>query len=79
MSRDTERLLAEALALPPAERANLAARLLASLEPTEGTPEEIEAAWDEEIERRLASMEAGEKMVPWDEVRNDALARLRRR
>src|SRR5690606_21398346 len=68
MSREAKRLLAESLSLPATERAELAARLLASLEPAEGTPEEIEAAWDEEVERRLASMEAGEKMIPWEDV-----------
>ena len=35
----------------------------------EGTPEEIARAWDAEIERRIADLEAGStKSIPADEV-----------
>lgn len=44
-----------ALGLPPRERAQLAQRLLASLE----RDSEVEAAWGEEIGRRVAALEAG--------------------
>ena len=43
-------------------------------EPTDGTPEEIEAAWAEEIELRIAAVERGEsKLIPYEEV----MSRLR--
>lgn len=53
------------------------AALLASLEPAKGTPSELAAAWDEELGRRLASVDAGETFESWDAVRERALARLR--
>ena len=55
-----------ALELAPEERAEVAARLLESLEPEEGTVEEIEQAWLEEIERRL---DDGGPGVAWSDVR----------
>lgn len=58
MTRDA--LLQEALKLPHAERADLAAVLLASLdeEPAESL-EEVEKAWAAEIERRARRVLAG--------------------
>jgi putative addiction module component (TIGR02574 family) len=50
-----ERLEAQALALTPGERATLAQRLLASLD----KDAEIEEAWAEEVERRIAEVESG--------------------
>jgi putative addiction module component (TIGR02574 family) len=39
--------------------------------------EEVEAAWDEEIERRVRQIESDEvKTIPWEEVRAKAYARL---
>lgn len=53
--------------LPPEERAQLAEDLLASLQ-EDGNPE-IEAAWDEEICKRLDEIERGvAKLVPAEEV-----------
>ena len=60
----------QALRLPLKERSELAHRLLASLdgEPEE-SPEAIARAWDEEISRRVADMDAGRtKWIPADEV-----------
>lgn len=52
--------------LPPEDRVRLAEALLASVE--EINPE-VEAAWDEEIKRRLAEIETGTaKLVPAAEV-----------
>jgi hypothetical protein len=48
-------IAAAALELPPAERAQLAQRPLASLE----RDPDMEAAWDEEIGRRLAEFDEG--------------------
>lgn len=62
----------KALALSPEDRARLAEELLASLQ--EGRDPAVEAAWDEEIRRRLAEVESGSaKLVPavevFDEIR----------
>lgn len=59
--------------LVPEDRARLAEELLASLE---GDLEpEVDAAWDEELRKRVAEVESGAvKLVPADEV----FARVRR-
>jgi putative addiction module component (TIGR02574 family) len=70
-----EELESQALQLSPQERGKLIHRLIVSLEgePKE-SPEAIAKAWDEEIARRVADMEAGRtKWIPADEV----MARLR--
>jgi putative ABC transport system substrate-binding protein len=70
MDTELEKLEAEALKLAPGERAALAQRLLASLE--EDT--EIEEAWAQEVERRIAEVESGAvQLIPIEE----ALARVR--
>ena len=59
--------------LAPEDRARLAEELLASLEI--GLEPEVDAAWDEEIRRRIAEVENGTaKLIPADEV----FARVRR-
>ena len=60
-------LIHEALQLSLEERADVAAELLASLEPADA---EIEAAWATEIERRARRVLAGESSgTVWAEVR----------
>lgn len=45
----------------------------------DGTPEEIESAWAEEIERRIAARERGEvELIPAEVVMAEMRARLRR-
>ena len=61
---------AEALQLSAEEKVRLADHLLASVS---GDPH-IEDAWAEEVERRLAEVEAGAPLVPLEE----AVARARR-
>ncbi len=70
MSLALEKLETEALRLSPEERGELIHRLIVSLEgETEDTPEAVARAWDEEIARRVADMEAGRtEWVPFDEV-----------
>ncbi|MCD4749539.1 MAG: addiction module protein [Thermoanaerobaculales bacterium] len=69
MVDQAKHLLDEALQLPEAQRAEMAAVLLRSLEGLE--EEGVEQAWSKEIERRLAEIDAGEvEMVPWDQVRS---------
>jgi putative addiction module component (TIGR02574 family) len=75
MSPNVEKLFREASDLPEADRAELAGRLLDSLE-TE-RDEGVEAAWAEEIERRIRQIDSGEvKTIPWEEVRAKLYARL---
>ena len=52
-----EEILRAALALPPDERAMLADRLLVSLDPP--NQKQIDAAWAEEIERRIREIDDG--------------------
>jgi putative addiction module component (TIGR02574 family) len=70
MASNLEQIEALALALPVKQRGELAHRLIVSLDgEPEGTPEEIAKAWDEEIARRVADMEAGRtKWIPAEEV-----------
>ncbi len=70
MGNMIEELEAQALKLTPEERSELAHRLIVSLdgEPEE-TPEAIAKAWDEEIARRVADMEAGRtEWIPAEQV-----------
>ena len=61
-----ERLIKQALDLPPDERARVAERLLSSLEP-ELSP--IDLLWALEAEDRLDAYERGEiKAIPAEEV-----------
>ena len=70
MPSNVDLLEAEALQLPPADRARLVERLIASLDADPG----VEAAWAEEIERRNAEIESGAvALVPGP----DALAELK--
>lgn len=75
MAASLEELENLAMQLPLKERSELAHRLIVSIDRApEGTPEEIAKAWDEEISRRVADMEAGRtRWTPADEV----MARLR--
>lgn len=81
MTSRTQELLREALTLPIAERADVAAELLASLDDV-GTEDaaEVEAAWAAEIERRARRVMTGESAgTPWEDVRRRAEAELSRR
>src|SRR5262249_38089432 len=68
MDRDFERLLAEALKLPPEARAALAGSLIDSLD-TDVDPG-AEAAWAAEIARPIPELAEGRaKGSPWEEAR----------
>jgi putative addiction module component (TIGR02574 family) len=68
MAKDPARLLEEALKLSPEARAALAASLLESLD--DQVDEGAEAAWAEEIAKRLRELDAGAVTpVPWSEAR----------
>ncbi len=69
-----DEIMSAALALPPGARAMLADHLLESLDGPD--QKEIDAAWAEEIERRIRAIDEGRvKLIPGDEV----LAELRSR
>jgi putative addiction module component (TIGR02574 family) len=79
MSLPLERLEAEALELPARERAQLAHRLIASLDEATDDPAEVERAWEEEIRRRLAELEAGTaELIPAEQVFAELRTRPRR-
>lgn len=72
-----EELSARAKSLPVEDRARLAEELLDSLH--DGADADAEAAWDREIERRVAEIEAGTvKLVPAEEVHAQASRLIRR-
>jgi putative addiction module component (TIGR02574 family) len=69
MSPVISQLLEQAMRLPDQERGGLAARLIDSLDPATGD-DEVEMAWDGEIQGRLADLDAGRvQPVPWPEAR----------
>jgi putative addiction module component (TIGR02574 family) len=78
MSPETEELLKKALSLAPEARADLASSLIDSLDPT--VDEDVEAAWQQEIARRVEELESGRvKTIPWTEVRRRGQELLRQK
>ena len=75
MPRNVAELFAEARELSETDRTELAGRLL---ETVDGEPDaDVQAAWAEEIERRIRQLDSGEvKTIPWEEVRARLYARL---
>ncbi|WP_437711718.1 addiction module protein [Sorangium sp. So ce448] len=72
---DVENVLVAALRLSAEDRAAVAAALIRSLDETEQRTGEVEAAWAEEIQQRLADVDAGVVTpVPWPEARRRILA-----
>lgn len=66
MSDLVDELARKARALPPEERVRLAEELLATVHEVDP---EVEAAWHEEIKRRIAEIDSGKaKLVPAEEV-----------
>ena len=66
MSSLIDELSRKAWSLPPEERIRLAEELLSSVQDSD---EEIEAAWADEIKRRLDEVESGTaKLIPAEEV-----------
>jgi putative addiction module component (TIGR02574 family) len=80
MGLPLKQLEAEALELPMRERAQLAHRLIVSLdEDAEDDPIEVERAWEDEIRRRLAEVDAGTaELIPAEEVFAELRSRARR-
>jgi putative addiction module component (TIGR02574 family) len=73
MSTEAIKLLEDAMKLSEADRADLAACLLASVEQADFPAPD--AAWEAEIKRRLDAIDAGHaKLIPWDEARRRIFA-----
>ena len=89
MGNEARQLLEAALALPKDERADLADKLLASIEDdvsdtdmfgTQEADPAVEKAWADEITRRAERALRGEtKGVPWETVRDETRAMLDRK
>jgi putative addiction module component (TIGR02574 family) len=76
MIEEVSAILRKALTLPPEARADIANALLESLD--QSPPEEnVEAAWSEEIQRRIEDIDSGKmQLIPYEEVRRRLLARV---
>lgn len=76
MAASKDDIYRTAMALPAAERADLIAALLDSLD--RNVEEGVEEAWRVEIDRRARELEVGAvKSIPWDMVK-ERLARAQR-
>ena len=74
MNTQSQELLQNALALPEAERAEIAASLIRSLDSE--TDEDVDAAWAGEIQRRVEAIDRGEaRLIPWDDVMQELRGR----
>jgi len=68
MIAKAERVLADALRLPPRARTTIAGNLILSLD--RSADSDVEAAWATEIDRRLDNFETSKRAaVSWDEVK----------
>lgn len=77
MSTLVDELSARARTLSAEDRARLAEELLESLQGEADA--DAEAAWDQEIERRVAEIEAGVvRLIPAEEVHAEARRLIRR-
>ena len=74
MASTLDAVLGEAMAMSDRDRADLAAHLIASLDPDPDIdPDEVEAAWAVEIDDRLSRVDAGEPTIEWSVVRRQLL------
>lgn len=68
MTQAAQKLLADALQLPSEDRGELIALLIESLET--GSDADADAAWSDEIARRLKEIDDGQvEMIDWSEAR----------
>lgn len=75
MAMDFKEILHEAAGLPERDRATLAGLLIESLDPEPDA--DVEAAWADEVRRRVAELDAGTvATVPWEDVKKELFARL---
>lgn len=68
MERNLNELFQQAVQLPERDRATLAGLLIETLDPV--SEPDVEAAWSEEIKRRVAEIDAGAvELIAWEDVR----------
>lgn len=68
MTDAAEKILQDAMSLNQAERAELAAKLIDTLEP--GSDADYATAWQAEIDQRLGDLDNGTvRCIPWDQAR----------
>jgi putative addiction module component (TIGR02574 family) len=73
VERNLKQVFQEAVQLPEQDRATLAGLLIETLYPV--SEPDAEAAWSEEIKRRLAQVDAGTvELISWEEVRAELFA-----
>jgi putative addiction module component (TIGR02574 family) len=78
MAKDVTALFRDASELPERDRATLAGLRIESLE-ADAEPD-VQAAWSDEIQRRVADLDAGNvETIPWEEARRRLLDRLNAR
>jgi putative addiction module component (TIGR02574 family) len=78
MGSEAQKILEDAMALSPDERAALAHELLASLDTEHGPG--VDEAWAAEITRRAERVLAGESRgVPWETAKREVRAVLSRK
>ena len=82
MSRDAKLVLEAALALPVKKRANIAYRLIRSLDGPDPTPAEqakIDAAWAVELDRRNKEIDEGKaELIAFEDVMAEVRQMLKR-
>lgn len=68
MARSARELFEEAMKLAPRERATLMRLLIDTLDSE--SDEGVDEAWRNEVERRMAELDAGAvESIPWEELR----------
>jgi putative addiction module component (TIGR02574 family) len=68
MNNSVEHIIEQALQIPPKERAIIAERLISSLE--REVDFEVEAAWQKEVQQRIADVDNGNAVcIPWEEAK----------
>jgi putative addiction module component (TIGR02574 family) len=68
MVEEARKIVERALKMPARERAEIAQRLLESLDLQMDT--DVESAWQSEVERRISELDSGQvACIPWEEVR----------
>jgi putative addiction module component (TIGR02574 family) len=73
MTQQASELLQKALSLSEEERAELAGSLIENATADEAA----EAAWNQEIARRIEDLDSGKaKTIPWEEVRSRISSKL---
>jgi putative addiction module component (TIGR02574 family) len=75
MDTQAQQILQTALALPWDDRVEIAESLILSLD--EEKAAELNAAWADEIKRRIESIDSGKvQLIPWDEAMRSIRERL---